>query len=49
MAHIIDMLQFGDAHGLVWVHYDEEGNARVIRDQGGFHNGIIPAKGAPLD
>ncbi len=46
---IIDMPQFGDAHGLVWVHYDEDGNARVIRDQGGFHNGINPAKGVTLD
>lgn len=46
---IIDMPQFGDAHGLVWVHYDEDGNARVIRDQGGFHNGISPAKGVMLD
>jgi DNA-binding beta-propeller fold protein YncE len=46
---VIDMPQFGDAHGLVWVHYDDEGKARVIRDQGGFHNGVSPAKGVRLD
>ncbi|MCH7506495.1 MAG: c-type cytochrome [Proteobacteria bacterium] len=46
---VIDMPQFGDPHGLVWVHYDEDGNSRVIRDQGGFHNGINPFKGMPLE
>ncbi len=44
----IDMPEDGDAHGLVWVHYDEEGNSRTVRDQGNFHNGIHPAKGMPL-
>ena len=38
----------GDPHGLVWAHYDEDGNARVVRDQGGFHNGVNPAEGKPL-
>ena len=41
-THIIDMPQFGDPHGLVWVHYNENGQSKVVRDQGGFHNGINP-------
>lgn len=47
-THMIEMPGFGDPHGLVWVHYDEDGKARVVRDQGGFHNGVHPAKGKPL-
>ncbi len=43
-THVIDMPQFGDPHGLVWVQYDQQGNSRVVRDQGGFHNGASPAK-----
>ena len=38
----------GDLHGLVWVHYDENGEPRVVRDQGGFHNGIDPGNGRAL-
>ena len=34
--------------GLVWVKYDEHGEGRVVRDQGGFHNGVHPARGNPL-
>jgi DNA-binding beta-propeller fold protein YncE len=45
---VIDMPSRGDPHGLVWVHYDEDGNAKVIRDQGGFHNGVNPAEGKPF-
>ena len=45
---VIDMPSRGDAHGLVWVQYDEQGNGRVVRDQGGFHNGVHPARGKPL-
>lgn len=45
---VIDMPLFGDPHGLVWVHYDENGESRVVRDQGGFHNGIDPRAGRPL-
>jgi len=45
---VIDMPNRGDAHGLVWVHYDEQGNGRVVRDQGGFHHGVHPARGTPL-
>ena len=45
---VIDMPYFGDPHGLVWVHYDDEGEARVVRDQGGFHGGISPAAGTGL-
>ena len=48
-SHVIDMPKFGDPHGLVWVHYDEAGNSMVVRDQGGFHNGVNPALGTPLD
>ena len=46
---VIQMPQNGDPHGLVWVHYDEDGNPRVVRDQGGFRGGINPAKGIALD
>lgn len=45
---VIQMPQNGDPHGLVWVHYDENGDSRVVRDQGGFHNGIHPARGVAL-
>ncbi len=48
-THVIDMPGGGDAHGLVFVHYDEDGESKVVRDQGGFHNGIHPAKGLPLN
>lgn len=46
--NVIDMPYRGNPHGLVWVQYDEEGVGRVVRDQGGFHNGIHPARGLPL-
>ena len=45
----IDMPGNGDAHGLVWVHYDENGEPVVVRDQGNFHGGINPALGRALD
>ena len=45
----IDMPENGDAHGLIWVHYDEDGEPRVVRDQGNFHHGINPATGSVLD
>jgi hypothetical protein len=45
----IEMPQNGDAHGLIWVHYDESGEPRVVRDQGNFHGGVHPALGRPLD
>jgi len=32
----------------VWVKYDDDGVPAVVRDQGGFHNGINPAAGNPL-
>ncbi len=48
-THVIDMPQFGDPHGLVWVNYDEHGESTVVRDQGGFHNGIDPRAGRPLE
>ncbi len=46
---VIQMPQNGDPHGLVWVHYDKKGVARVVRDQGGFRGGINPALGKALD
>jgi len=46
---LIDMPTTGGAHGLVWVHHDENGNSRVVADQGGFHNGINPRLGRPLE
>ncbi len=45
----IDMPENGDAHGLIWVHYDENGEPRVVRDQGNFHGGIDPSRGITLD
>jgi len=46
---VIQMPQRGDAHGLVWVHYDGTGESRVVRDQGGFHGGVNPAANRVLD
>ncbi len=48
-THAIDMPNFGDAHGLVFVWYDEDLNPHVVRDQGGFHGGIHPARGNALE
>ena len=48
-THVIDMPNFGDAHGLVFVWYDDDGVARVVRDQGGFHSGINPTLGRSLE
>ena len=45
---VIDMPYRGNPHGLVWVQYDAEGVGRVVRDQGGFHNGVHPARGMAL-
>ena len=45
----IDMPGNGDAHGLAWIHYDENGVPRTVRDQGNFHNGVNPMRGAVLD
>ena len=44
---VIRMPNGGDPHGLVWVHYDDNGSSSVIRDQGGFHNGVDPRNGRP--
>ena len=49
LIKIIDMPGNGDAHGLIWVHYDENGEPRTVRDQGNFHNGINPMMGVTLD
>ena len=49
LIKIIEMPQNGDAHGLIWVHYDDDGDSRVVRDQGNFHAGIDPALGRVLD
>ena len=48
-THAIDMPNLGDAHGLVFVWYDEDLNPHVVRDQGGFHGGIHPARGNALE
>ena len=45
----IDMPNLGDAHGLVFVWYDDDLVPHVVRDQGGFHAGINPAEGNPLN
>jgi len=45
---VIMMPHRGEPHGLVWVAYDENGEGAVVRDQGGFHNGVHPARGNPL-
>jgi DNA-binding beta-propeller fold protein YncE len=47
-THVIDMPGFGDPHGLVWVRYDENLVAHVVRDQGGFASGVDPSRGAML-
>ena len=49
LAKVIDMPEYGDPHGLVWVHYDKDGNSKVVADQGGFHNGIDPRNGKALN
>lgn len=49
MTHEIDMPNYGDAHGLVFVWYDDDGVPHVVRDQGGFHGGVNPALGSPLN
>ena len=46
---VIQMPQNGDPHGLVWVHYDKDGNSRVVGDQGGARGGVNPALGKALD
>lgn len=46
---VIDMPQNGDPHGLVWVHYDADGNSKVVRDQNSFLGGVNPALGHALD
>ncbi len=49
LTNIIDMPGNGDAHGLVWVHYDDNGEPRVVRDQGNFHGGVNPVLGNALN
>lgn len=46
--NVIEMPNAGSPHGLVWVHYDEQGNAQVVADQGGFHSGVNPQTGNAL-
>ena len=48
LLDVVDMPGFGDAHGLVFVAYDANGNAQVVADQGDFHAGIDPRNGKPL-
>ena len=49
LLKVIEMPGNGDAHGLIWVHYDENGEPRVVRDQGNFHGGVNPMTGNALD
>ena len=49
LTNRIDMPGNGDAHGLIWVHYDNEGQPRVVRDQGNFHGGVNPMMGRSLN
>ena len=48
-THVIDMPNRGETHGLVRVHYDMDGNARVARDQGGIRGEIDPVAGVVPD
>ena len=45
----IEMPGNGDAHGLIWVHYDESGEPLTVRDQGNFHGGVNPMLGNSLN
>ena len=49
LTNVIDMPGNGDAHGLIWVHYDENGVPRTVRDQGNFHGGVNPMTGNALN
>ncbi len=49
LLKVIEMPGNGDAHGLIWVHYDENGEPSTVRDQGNFHNGINPMTGNSLN
>lgn len=40
---------YGDAHGVPFVYYDEDGEGRLVADQNGFHNGVNPQMGRPLE
>lgn len=39
---------YGDPHGIPFVYYDENGS-RLVADQNGFHNGVDPQMGRPLE
>jgi DNA-binding beta-propeller fold protein YncE len=40
---------YGDPHGIPFVYYDEDGSSRLVSDQNGFHNGVDPQMGRPLE
>jgi DNA-binding beta-propeller fold protein YncE len=46
---VINMPGFGDPHGVAFVYYDEDDKARLVNDQHGFHNGVNPRAGKPLE
>ena len=46
---VINLPGFGDPHGLPFVYYYEDDKARLVADQNGFHNGVDPQMGKPLD
>ncbi len=40
---------YGDAHGMPFVHYYEDGKGRLVVDQNGFHGGVDAQMGKPLN
>ncbi|MBI2940144.1 MAG: hypothetical protein HYY04_06855, partial [Chloroflexi bacterium] len=44
----VPLPQFGDPHGVVFVHYDQDGKARVVADQGDFKGGADPRNGRAI-
>lgn len=46
--YVIPMPGYGDPHGLPFVYYFEDGKARVVADQNGFHSGVDAQMGKPL-
>ena len=46
---VIAMPGYGDPHGLPFVYYYEDGKGKLVADQNGFHNGVDPQMGKPLD
>lgn len=45
----IPMPGYGDIHGTPFVYYPEDNKGILVADQNGFHNGINPQMGKPLN